>query len=195
MRDRANRAGVSIAVPIAERDNRTDTRRRHQPAAHRVVPDDLQDSPVIDLETVQQHVSDLQQAVADLRKGRVASNELADAQLDAPPAGLPPLQAERLSVPRRWFSTLWISPTTRRRADRRTRHSRVFTCTGVNKFTRTAWAMPRSGDHGQGAVPQAVPRLRRRSRRHRAWTALLSNLTGPGSHRRYLDATRELIEG
>ena len=28
-----------------------------------------------------------------------------------------------------------------------------------------------------------------------AWTALLSNLTGPGSHRRYLDATRELIEG
>ncbi len=28
-----------------------------------------------------------------------------------------------------------------------------------------------------------------------AWTALLSNLTGPGSHRKYLDATRELIEG
>ena len=28
-----------------------------------------------------------------------------------------------------------------------------------------------------------------------AWTALLSNLTGPGSHRKYLDSTRELIEG
>ena len=28
-----------------------------------------------------------------------------------------------------------------------------------------------------------------------AWTALLSNLTGPGSHRKYLDITRDLIEG
>ena len=27
------------------------------------------------------------------------------------------------------------------------------------------------------------------------WTALLSNLTGPGSHRKYLQTTRELIEG
>ena len=28
-----------------------------------------------------------------------------------------------------------------------------------------------------------------------AWTALLSNLTGPGSHRKYLDMTHDLIEG
>ena len=28
-----------------------------------------------------------------------------------------------------------------------------------------------------------------------AWTALLSNLTGPGSHRKYLESTRDLIEG
>ena len=37
---------------IAERDNRADTRRRHQPAAHHVFLDGLQNPLVIELETV-----------------------------------------------------------------------------------------------------------------------------------------------